>query len=136
MAGEGWEILRALLPAHHDPAVYRAEPYVLAADVYSNPAHLGRGGWSWYTGAAGWYYRTAVEELLGLKLRGGRLFVEPALPPDWPGYTALWRTPRCNLHIQVARGAEQKALLDGKPVREGVELEALEGDCTLEITVV
>ena len=82
------------------------------------------------------YYRTAVEELLGLKLRGGRLFVEPILPPDWPGYTALWRTSRCNLHIQVARGAEQKALLDGEPVREGVELEALEGDCTLEITVV
>ena len=135
MAGEGWEILRALLPAHHDPAVYRAEPYVLAADVYSNPAHPGRGGWSWYTGAGGWYYRTAVGELLGLKLRGGRLFVEPALPPDWPGYTALWRTPRCNLHIQVARGAEQKALLDGEPVREGVELEALEGDRTLEVTV-
>jgi cellobiose phosphorylase len=60
---EARAILEALLPSAHDGAVYRAEPYVLAADVYANPEHYGRGGWTWYTGAAGWYYRVAAELL-------------------------------------------------------------------------
>ena len=64
---DGLELLRALLPERRRTQIYQAEPYVLAADVYAAPGHLGRGGWSWYTGAAGWYYRTAVEELLGLE---------------------------------------------------------------------
>ena len=68
MAGEGYQILHALLPAGKDSKVYRAEPYVLAADVYTGPDHLGRGGWSWYTGAAGWFYRAAVEDL-GLPMK-------------------------------------------------------------------
>ena len=72
---EGAEILRILLPENHPPAVYQAEPFVLAADVYHNPQNLGRGGWSWYTGAAAWYYRVAMEELLGVRLRAGALSV-------------------------------------------------------------
>jgi len=108
---------------------------VLCADVYANPAHLGRGGWSWYTGAAGWFYRAAMEELLGFRLRAGRLFVEPSLPADWPGFTALWRTQRAFVRVEVKRGGKKKALLDGKPVQEGVELERLEGEHTLEIAV-
>ncbi|MDR1736198.1 MAG: hypothetical protein LBR85_04935 [Oscillospiraceae bacterium] len=59
--GRGESIMRALIPAAHDPAVYKAEPYVLAADVYAAENHVGRGGWSWYTGAAGWYYRVAAK---------------------------------------------------------------------------
>ncbi len=132
---EGRDILSALLPERHDASVYQAEPYVLAGDVYANPAHVGRGGWSWYTGAAGWYYRVAMEELLGLRLRAGRLFLEPGLPEDWPGYTAVWRMERATLRIQVRRGAEKKTLLDGRPVREGVDLAQLEGEHRLETIV-
>jgi hypothetical protein len=84
MEEEGYELIRALLPGGRDTAVYRVEPYVLAADVYSHPHQKGRGGWSWYTGAAGWFYQAAVEELLGLHIRRGELRVRPRLPAVWP----------------------------------------------------
>lgn len=135
MTSEGYGILKNLLPAHHDPEIYKAEPYVLAADVYDNPAHRGRGGWSWYTGAAGWYYRTATEYLLGLKLRAGRLSVEPKLPPDWPGFTAVWRTEQATLRISVSRGKEKKSLLDGEPVQEGIPIRDLSGEHKLEVVI-
>ncbi|MDR0381390.1 MAG: hypothetical protein LBH86_05290 [Oscillospiraceae bacterium] len=80
----GWEILRLLLPETRDPAVYRVEPHVLAADVYDNEAHAGRGGWNAYTGAAAWYYRVAVEHLLGVRWRGGApVAVRPRRPAGW-----------------------------------------------------
>ncbi|MPM61041.1 Cyclic beta-(1,2)-glucan synthase NdvB [bioreactor metagenome] len=110
MTDEGYDMLAALLPAAHEPEVYRAEPYVLAADVYSNPAHLGRGGWSWYTGAAGWYYRVVLQELLGLKLRRGRLYLEPRLPRSWPGCDVLWRLPQGELRVELRRGETQTLL--------------------------
>jgi len=77
---EAWEILSALLPGGKDAAVYLAEPFVLAADVYSAAGHEGEAGWSWYTGAAGWMLRIVAEELLGLRLRGGDLTLLPRLP--------------------------------------------------------
>ena len=131
---DGLELLRALLPERRRTQIYQAEPYVLAADVYAAPGHLGRGGWSWYTGAAGWYYRTAVEELLGLKVREGRLFVEPHLPEDWPGWTGEWELDRGRLSIQVSRGRELSVRLDGREIRDGVPLRELTGDHRLEVT--
>ena len=77
---DGWDILSMLLPARHNGARYEAEPFVLAADVYSAPGHEGEAGWSWYTGSAGWYFRAVYEEMLGLKLSGGKLTVQPHLP--------------------------------------------------------
>ena len=73
------ELLRLLLPETHDPQVYQAEPFVLPADVSSAPGCEGLAGWTWYTGSAGWYYRTAVRELLGLQLEGGLLYIRPKL---------------------------------------------------------
>ena len=73
-------MLSALLPGDRDPAVYLCEPYVLAADVYSAPGHMGEGGWSWYTGAAGWFLRITAEDLLGFRLQGGKLTIRPRLP--------------------------------------------------------
>src|SRR3546814_6887222 len=70
---------------------YRVGPYVLAGDVYGVAPHTGRGGWTWYSGAAGWLYRTGVEALLGLKRHGDELEVAPCLPRDWPGYSAQLR---------------------------------------------
>lgn len=130
---EGYEIMKALLPQNHPTEVYKAEPYVLAGDVYSNPAHLGRGGWSWYTGAAGWFYQTAVGGLLGLRVKDGRLFVDPALPKAWPGWSARWETDGGSLVIQVRRGEKKGLLLDGKPV-DSVALLDLQGEHRLEVT--
>jgi len=70
---------------------YKVEPYVIAADIYSAPDHLGHGGWTWYTGSAGWMYQLLVESLLGLHRRGDRLRVEPLLPSDWPGFELRYR---------------------------------------------
>ena len=65
---------------------YKVEPYVLAADVYSVPPHVGRGGWTWYTGSAGWLYRAGIESILGLRLRGESLMIDPCIPRAWPGF--------------------------------------------------
>ena len=90
-AAEGWEILRARLPASHDPDRYEAEPFVLAADVSAGDA-AETAGWTWYTGAAGWYLRTAAEELFGLRMREGAVVVEsPRLPPAWKAASLRWR---------------------------------------------
>ena len=67
---------------------YRVEPYVVAADIYGGEAYPGRGGWTWYTGSAGWLYRFAVEGLLGLRREGNRLFIQPTLPPEWNRFEA------------------------------------------------
>ena len=133
-AGLGYELLSALLPAYHDPQTYRAEPYVLAADVYYSPGHKGRGGWSWYTGAAGWYYRAVTQELLGLRLKEGKLFLAPNLPEEWPGYTAQWRTERLTLNICVERTGKPGQTLDGMPVEEGIPIWEQEGEHILRFT--
>src|SRR5690606_37833172 len=70
---------------------YRVEPYAVAADIYSSGGKAGRGGWTWYTGSAGWLYRSAVEAILGIRRRGDRLYITPPLPTDWPGYAATLR---------------------------------------------
>ena len=77
---EAFELLSALLPGDRDPAEYLCEPFVLAADVYTAPGHMGEGGWSWYTGAAGWLLRIVTEDLLGFQMRGGALTLRPRLP--------------------------------------------------------
>jgi len=134
MTGDGSAILNAILPASHDSEIYRAEPYVLPADVYSNPEHLGRGGWSWYTGAAGWYYRTVVHELLGLKLKSGRLFLDPRLPEQWPGCSVTWRTEKMTLRIEMERTGEKALTLDNRPVQNGIDLDQCAGEHTLRFT--
>jgi cyclic beta-1,2-glucan synthetase len=90
------ELFSLLNPLAHtgsadDVARYRAEPYVVAADVYSVPPHTGRGGWTWYTGSAGWMYRVGVEAILGVSLRRGALHVDPCIPRAWPGFEVLFR---------------------------------------------
>ncbi len=133
--GDGWAILKALLPEGHETDIYRAEPYVIAADVSYAPGRVGRAGWTWYTGAAGWYWQTAIQELLGLKVNEGRLRVEPNLPPDWPGYEAEWRLPRGKLTVAVKRSGAYSAALDGKLTQGGVPLAKLKGEHRLEITI-
>ena len=113
---EGAALLRAVLPGAFDPERYEAEPYVLAADVYAGDEE-GRAGWSWYTGAAGWYLRVALEELLGLRLRGGQLYLEPKLPPDWDTASVRWQDAAGVTHtITFARDS---VTVDGLPYDGG-----------------
>jgi N,N'-diacetylchitobiose phosphorylase len=92
-------LLRMLTPIAHSrdaarTAVYQLEPYVVAADIYGEPPYVGRGGWSWYTGSAGWMYRVAVESILGLRLlHGDTLLLKPCIPDSWPGFTVHYRLP-------------------------------------------
>jgi cyclic beta-1,2-glucan synthetase len=103
--------LFALLnPVNHartreDVARYCAEPFVVAADVYSVPPHTGRGGWTWYTGSAGWMYRVGIEAILGIRLRGGALHIDPCIPEEWPGFEALMKRGSASYRIVVTNPA-------------------------------
>jgi cellobiose phosphorylase len=101
-----WELLGMVNPVNHAKspegiATYKVEPYVVAADVYAVSPHIGRGGWTWYTGSAGWMYRLIVESLLGLKLEADKLGVVPCLPADWKGFTLHYRYRETVYHITV-----------------------------------
>ena len=84
-------------------ATYKVEPYVVAADVYALAPHTGRGGWTWYTGSAGWMYRLVVESLLGLTREGDRLCFSPCLPPGWNEITLRYRYRETYYDIEVRR---------------------------------
>jgi cyclic beta-1,2-glucan synthetase len=132
------ELLELILPPHHarnaeETRRYRVEPYVVAADIYGAPPHVGRGGWTWYTGSAGWIYRVVVEDILGLQRRGAVVRVDPCIPPDWPEFRVSWAVGggRLEVHVTnpdgVARGVVacqvdgEETAQDRIPVpREGV----------------
>jgi cyclic beta-1,2-glucan synthetase len=127
-----WELFALLNPVRHGDgeaaiATYKVEPYVVAADVYANPQHAGRGGWTWYTGSAGWMYRLAVESLLGLRLEHDRLRVEPLVPPGWEGFEIHYRYRQSVYHIHVRnlggagsrRRIVTRVTCDGTPQPEG-----------------
>ena len=89
---------------------YKVEPYVVAADIYSVPPHVGRGGWTWYTGSAGWMFRVALESVLGLTIhRGSELLLRPCIPAGWPGFRIRYRLPdrATTYEISVENGAER-----------------------------
>jgi cyclic beta-1,2-glucan synthetase len=80
---------------------YKVEPYVIAADVYSTRPHVGRGGWTWYTGAGGWMQRAGIESILGLCVRDGVLHLDPCVPKAWPSYEILVRHGSAKYEIRV-----------------------------------
>ncbi|MFC5760791.1 GH36-type glycosyl hydrolase domain-containing protein [Rhizobium sp. GCM10022189] len=84
---------------------YRVEPYVVAADVYGHPPYAGRGGWTWYTGSAGWLYRAAVEGILGIRLKGGKLYIRPSLPSNWDGFAAEIERGGSKYRISVSKAS-------------------------------
>lgn len=109
MMGEGdkaHELFSMLNPVNHaanrnSMHRYRVEPYVAVADVYSEPPHVGRGGWSWYTGSSGWIYRAGVEWILGLSVRGDSLHLAPCIPRAWPGFAVTYRHGGSSYEISV-----------------------------------
>jgi cyclic beta-1,2-glucan synthetase len=101
---------------------YKVEPYVVAADVYSAPGHVGRGGWTWYTGSAGWLYRCGLEALLGLTKRGGAIELHPVIPARWPGFRIryLWGRSTYLIDVKNPNAVMQgvsRLIVDGKPVK-------------------
>jgi cellobiose phosphorylase len=122
-----WELLNMINPVNHAlsaeaVAIYKVEPYVAAADVYALKPHVGRGGWSWYTGSAGWMYRLMLESLLGLRFERDTLHLVPCLPADWPGFTIHYRYRQTAYHISVVqvRGGEAGSRVTSVRV-DGVE---------------
>jgi cellobiose phosphorylase len=123
LGDEAMELFHMLNPINHTRTVdgvdrYQGEPYVVAADVYAHPMHVGRAGWTWYTGSAGWMYQAALEGLLGLRPRGSTFSMDPAIPAMWPGYSLEWTIRGSCYRITVANPEHRcagvaSATLDG-----------------------
>ncbi len=121
-----WELFAMLNPVNHgasaeDSERYKVEPYVMCADIYAATPHTGRGGWTWYTGAAGWMYRLTVETLLGVDLEVDHLRIAPHMPAHWDSYKVHYRFRNTVYHIDIKRAAAgsdqvRPILLDGVPV--------------------
>jgi cellobiose phosphorylase len=120
---------------------YKVEPYVVAADVYSVAPHVGRGGWTWYTGSAGWMYRAGVEGILGIRREGDFLVVNPCIPDSWPGFeaTVYVRSTRYEIHVESSRAARaMRCELDREAIDcrgEGVYVPLDAGSHTLSISL-
>jgi cyclic beta-1,2-glucan glucanotransferase len=100
------ELFRMLNPIAHTSSRasvqrYKVEPYVVAGDVYAEPPHVGRGGWTWYTGSAGWLYRAGLEWILGFRVRGMMLSIDPCIPRNWPSYSINFRYHSATYQIRV-----------------------------------
>jgi cellobiose phosphorylase len=103
-----WELFTMINPVNHalspeGAAIYKVEPYVASAEVYALSPHTGRGGWTWYTGSAGWMYRLIVESLLGLRLEVDKLRFAPCLPSHWKGFKMHYRYRETVYHIAVVQ---------------------------------
>jgi cyclic beta-1,2-glucan synthetase len=140
MLGQGdraYDLYSLLNPVTHaataaDIDRYRVEPYVACADVYSVAPHAGRGGWTWYTGSAGWLYRAGLEAILGFRLHGATLTIDPCLPAAWPGYELVYLRPgsrgvtTCYEIVVDRNGAghpgETRVTLDDEPVEGGAPI--------------
>jgi cyclic beta-1,2-glucan synthetase len=122
-AGELFSILNPINHASTRAGVhrYKVEPYVMAADVYGEPPHVGRGGWTWYTGSAGWMYQAGMEAILGFRLRGATLVMDPCIPRAWPAY-----------EIEFRHGGSRYTILVENPhgVSRGVVSTELDGEAT------
>jgi cyclic beta-1,2-glucan synthetase len=140
-----FELFQILNPIPHgrneeEVARYKVEPYVVAGDVFSQPPHAGRGGWTWYTGSAGWLYRTGIESMLGLRRSGRFLTLDPCIPPQWSGFMLNYRFQSAHYRIAIEnpQGAERgvaEVWLDGQR-REDLVIPLADDQQTHEARVV
>ena len=128
-----------LCPATHAAtparvATYQVEPYVVAADVYGVPPHVGRGGWTWYTGSAAWMYRIAVETILGIRLAGGdTLVVAPRIPDTWPGFTVRLRVPQAGEYEIVVTNPSGRAEVVRAVTIDGAAAAVVDGEARIAV---
>ncbi len=143
-AGDLFSILNPINHAGTRAGVhrYKVEPYVMAADVYSEPPHLGRGGWTWYTGSASWMYQAAVESILGFRLRGTTLVIDPCIARAWPRFEIdfAYHSARYEIAVENPRGVNRgvvSAELDGEALGgPGAEIPLVDDGRTHRVTVV
>ncbi len=145
MGDEAMELFHMLNPINHmrtaeDTERYRVEPYAVAADVYAHPMHVGRGGWTWYTGSAGWMYQAAVRALLGLRRSGATVSVNPCIPAVWPHYALDWKVGRTRYRFTVSNPGHRccgvtSAALDGTAV-DAAAIPLNDDGGTHEVTIV
>ena len=121
---KAYEMLKLINPINHaltleDAKRYRVEPYVITADIYTNPNFYGMGGWSFYTGAAGWFFKVVTEELLGIKMKNGKIYFDPKMPSSWNDFEVKAKINGTPLTFTAKRGAERftpkPQAADGKP---------------------
>jgi cellobiose phosphorylase len=129
-AAMAWELFQMINPIHHGDTAerietYKVEPYVVAADVYSNPQHGGRGGWTWYTGSAAWMYRLITESLLGLTLEVNRLRLAPLLPDGWSSMEIHYRHRDTQHHILIRSTGSGSGKKVSRVVFDGQQQEEL-----------
>ena len=126
-AKRAWDLLNLINPVNHTKtsqgvSTYKVEPYVVAADVYGVEPHVGRGGWTWYTGSAGWMFRLLSESLLGLRLDVDKLHLEPKLPPEWDGFEFTYRHRDAHHHVKVRQNGPgrqvRKVVFDGAEIAD------------------
>jgi cellobiose phosphorylase len=134
-----WELLKMINPVAHGTTAqntYRVEPYVMAADVYATPPHTGRGGWTWYTGSAGWMYRLILESVLGLHLEGNQLSFTPCLPPEWSTYTLDYRYRNTDYHITVMQSdTDRTRVVINGAQQAGETIQLVESSQSFQVTV-
>jgi cellobiose phosphorylase len=125
-AGRLYQMINPIYHADSQQEIdrYKVEPYVIAADVYGIPPHTGRGGWTWYTGSAGWMYRLGLEAILGLRKEGDSLFFNPCIPSNWDGFSMVYRHGKTVYRIQVenpqrVNGGVNEVTLDEQIVDDG-----------------
>ena len=142
-AGELFAILNPINHASTRAGVhrYKVEPYVSAADVYAAPPHVGRGGWTWYTGSAGWMYRAGVKWILGFRLRGTALHLDPCIPRAWRGFQVSFRYHSARYEIQVVnpRGVTRgvsSVEIDGQSIGEGAGIPLADDGATHQVHLV
>lgn len=124
---QAWQLFEMINPVHLTQNTdgvkrYRGEPYVIAADVYDHPQHIGHAGWTWYTGSASWYYRVGLEEILGFRLRGNRLQLAPSIPVHWPKLWIRYRYGENTVyHLEIHQHTPGQAALqlDGRTMTDG-----------------
>jgi cellobiose phosphorylase len=109
---------------------YKVEPYVMAADVYGVAPHEGRGGWTWYTGSAGWTYQLALEHILGLKKKGNELYIDPCIPDSWPEFEVNYHFGATLYKIKVVnelKNGSVRIAIDGNEINDSFILLIDEG---------
>jgi cyclic beta-1,2-glucan synthetase len=144
LLGDGdraFELFQMINPLTHSRTrdevdVYRVEPYAVAADVYTAEGKLGRGGWTWYTGSASWFYRIGVETLLGFTKRGDALTVRPCVPRGWAGFTIEYRFGGSEYRITVEQvdAGDGEVTVDGRRLDSG-EIPLVDDGATHEVHV-
>jgi cellobiose phosphorylase len=136
---KAWELFNLLNPVHHGDtpehvATYKVEPYVVAADVYAVHPHIGRGGWTWYTGSSGWMYRLLMEKLIGVQLEGEYLRLSPLMPESWERLKIRYRYRQTDYRIEIERGDRAEIQVDGTTF-EGNRILLMDDQKTHHVTV-